>query len=93
MLVLRRPWLAFVGIPLDVPYVTLSTARVAASVGVLGFDTMLTAPFWWAVAGIASDGRTYNLAAALRYSRWPCARTAKEAATAAVAGVWCCADC
>ena len=53
--------LAFVGIPLDVRHVTLSTGSVAASVGVLGFDTMLTAPFWWAVGGIASMG-VLNLA-------------------------------
>ena len=53
--------LAFIGIPLDVRHVTLSTGSVAASVGVLGFDTMLTAPFWWAVGGIASMG-VLNLA-------------------------------
>ncbi len=61
MLGLVPTLLAFVGIPLDVRHVTLSTGSVAASVGVLGFDTMLTAPFWWAVAGIASMG-VLNLA-------------------------------
>ena len=49
---------AFVGIPLDVRHVTLSTGSVAASVGVLGFDTMLTAPIlvgggWYCINGRA----------------------------------------
>lgn len=56
MLGLLPTLLTFVGIPLDVRHVTLSTGSVAAAVGVLGFDTMLRAPFWWAVGGIASMG-------------------------------------
>ena len=69
--------LAFIGIPLDVRHVTLSTGSVAASVGV-GFDTMLTAPFWWAVGGIASMG-VLNLAVSFALAfRWPCARTARK---------------
>ena len=56
MLGLLPTLLTFVGVPLDVRHVTLSTGSVAAAVGVLGFDTMLRAPFWWAVGGIASMG-------------------------------------
>ena len=46
--------LAFVGLPIEVRHVTLSTGSVAAAIGVLGIDTVKTAAFWWAVGGIAS---------------------------------------
>jgi site-specific recombinase len=46
----------FFGLPLDVRHVTLSTGAVAASVGVLGLESMATDVFWWAVAGVASMG-------------------------------------
>ena len=53
--------LAFVGIPLDVRHVTLSTGSVAAAIGVLGLETLQTPALWWAVAGIAAMG-VLNLA-------------------------------
>ena len=53
--------LGFVGIPLDVRHVTLSTGSVAAAIGVLGVETLKTPALWWAVAGIASMG-VLNLA-------------------------------
>ena len=53
--------LAFVGIPLDVRHVTLSTGSIAAAIGVLGVETLKTPALWWAVGGIASMG-VLNLA-------------------------------
>jgi len=53
--------LAFVGVPIEVRHVTLSTGSVAAAIGVLGIDTLKTGAFWWAAAGIASMG-VLNLA-------------------------------
>ena len=53
--------MAFVGIPLDVRHVTLSTGSVAAAIGVLGVETLKTPALWWAVGGIASMG-VLNLA-------------------------------
>ncbi|MBT9494124.1 MAG: site-specific recombinase [Paucibacter sp.] len=48
--------LAFVGLPLDVRHVTLSTGQLAAAVGALGLDIFRLADFWWCVAGIAVTG-------------------------------------
>ena len=45
---------AFVGLPIEVRHVTLSTGSIAAAIGVLGFETVTTAGLWWAVGGIAS---------------------------------------
>lgn len=46
--------LAFVGLPIEVRHVTLSTGSIAAAIGVLGAETVRTAAFWWAVGGVAS---------------------------------------
>lgn len=46
----------FLGVPLDVRHVTLSSGALAASVVSLGWRSMLLAPFWEAVAGIAVIG-------------------------------------
>ena len=54
MLGLIPTLLAFVGLPLDVRHVTLSTGSVAAAIGVLGLDALKTPALWWAVGGIAS---------------------------------------
>ena len=48
--------LGFVGLPLDVRHVTLSTGQLAAAVGALGWETMTTAAFWWCVPTIALVG-------------------------------------
>ncbi|MDB5803752.1 MAG: site-specific recombinase family protein [Betaproteobacteria bacterium] len=44
----------FMGLPLDIRHVTLSSGSAAAAVMTLGPQVMLTGPFWLAVAGIAS---------------------------------------
>ncbi len=54
MLGLLPTILAFVGLPIEVRHVTLSTGSIAAAIGVLGADTLRTAAFWWAVGGVAS---------------------------------------
>ena len=61
MLGLLPSLLAFVGLPVEVRYVTLSTGSIAAAMGVLGVATLKTAALWWAVAGIAVMG-VLNLA-------------------------------
>jgi site-specific recombinase len=45
--------MAFIGLPLEVRHVTLSTGQLAAAAGALGWQVLHTAPFWWCVAGIA----------------------------------------
>jgi len=54
MLGLLPTILAFVGLPIEVRHVTLSTGSIAAAMGVLGTDTLHTAALWWAVGGVAS---------------------------------------
>ncbi len=61
MLGLVPPIVAFFALPLDVRHVTLASGQLAAAVGALGVGTVLTAPFWWCVAGIAATG-ALNLA-------------------------------
>jgi site-specific recombinase len=53
--------LHFLGLPLDVRHVTLSTGSLAAALPVLGYGTLLTWPFWNAFLGILLIG-TLNLA-------------------------------
>lgn len=48
--------MAFVGVPLEVRHVTLSTGQLAAAAGALGWDVLHAAPFWWCVAGIVATG-------------------------------------
>ena len=61
MLGLVPPIAAFFALPLDVRHVTLASGQLAAAVGALGLDTLLSAAFWWCVAGIAVTG-AFNLA-------------------------------
>jgi len=42
------------GLPLDVRHVTLSAGFLAASTSAIGLSALRSAPFWWAVGGIAS---------------------------------------
>ena len=58
---------AFVGLPIEVRHVTLSTGSIAAAIGVLGFETVTTAAFWWAVGGIASMA-VLNLAVSFAFA-------------------------
>jgi site-specific recombinase len=48
--------MAFIGVPLEVRHVTLSTGQVAAAAGALGWEVLHAAPFWWCVAGIVATG-------------------------------------
>ncbi|RQO56921.1 recombinase [Paucibacter sp. KBW04] len=56
MLGLVPPVLGFIGLPLDVRHVTLSTGQLAAAAGALGPDILKLSAFWWCVAGIACTG-------------------------------------
>ncbi|MDP2004571.1 MAG: site-specific recombinase [Rubrivivax sp.] len=56
MLGLVPALLGFFGVPLDVRHVTLASGQLGAAVGALGLSTVLTAAFWWCVAGIAVTG-------------------------------------
>jgi site-specific recombinase len=46
----------FLGLPVDVRHVTLSTGQLAAAAGALGMDIVHRADFWWCVAGVAATG-------------------------------------
>jgi site-specific recombinase len=46
--------LAFIGLPIEVRHVTLSTGSIAAAVGVLGVDVIHSPALWWAAGGVAS---------------------------------------
>ena len=48
--------LAFIGLPIEVRHVTLSTGQLAAAVGTLGWQTVTTREFWWCVAGLGVTG-------------------------------------
>ncbi len=48
--------LAFVGLPIEVRHVTLSTGQLAAAVSTLGWATAATPDFWWCVAGLGVTG-------------------------------------
>jgi site-specific recombinase len=52
---------AFVGLPLQVRHVTLSTGQLAAALGALGPSLLLEDRFWWCVLGIGTIG-VLNLA-------------------------------
>jgi site-specific recombinase len=60
MLGLVPALLGFVGLGIEVRHVTLASGQLGAAVGTLGWQTVLTAGFWWCVAGIAITG-TLNL--------------------------------
>ena len=47
---------AFVGLPLEVRHVTLSTGQLAAAAGALGWELLHEAAFWWCMAGIVVTG-------------------------------------
>lgn len=48
--------LGFLGLPLDVRHVTLSTGQLAAAAGALGPALLSQPAFWWCVAGIVVTG-------------------------------------
>jgi site-specific recombinase len=48
--------MSFLGLPMEVRHVTLSTGQLAAAAAALGWEVLHAAPFWWCVAGIAATG-------------------------------------
>ena len=46
--------LAFLGLPIEVRHVTLSTGQLAAAASTLGWATLSLPAFWWCVAGLAA---------------------------------------
>ena len=56
MLGLVPPLLGFVGLPIEVRHVTLSTGQLAAALGALGVGVLAQPAFWWCVAGIVVIG-------------------------------------
>ena len=48
--------LAFLGLPVEVRHVTLSTGQLSAAVSTLGWQAALDGGFWWCVAGLAATG-------------------------------------
>ncbi|MEN9629528.1 MAG: hypothetical protein RJA10_2755, partial [Pseudomonadota bacterium] len=56
MLGLVPALLGFVGLPIEVRHVTLSSGQLAAAVGALGLGVLSTGAFWWCVAGVAVTG-------------------------------------
>ena len=56
MLGLVPALLGFVGLPIEVRHITLSTGQLAAAVSILGWAVLSSSEFWWCVAGIAVIG-------------------------------------
>jgi site-specific recombinase len=56
MLGLVPALLGFIGLGLEVRHVTLASGQLGAALGTLGFEAVLTAGFWWCVAGIVATG-------------------------------------
>jgi site-specific recombinase len=56
MLGLAPALLGFVGLPMEVRHVTLSTGQLAAALGALGPQLLQEPVFWWCVAGITATG-------------------------------------
>jgi site-specific recombinase len=56
MLGLAPALLDFLGPPLDVRHVTLSSGQLGAALGALGWPLLAEPVFWWCVAGIAATG-------------------------------------
>lgn len=56
MLGLVPALLGFIGLPIEVRHVTLSSGQLGAAVGALGWGSLASAAFWWCVAGTAVTG-------------------------------------
>ena len=48
--------LGFIGLPLEVRHITLSSGQLGAALGALGTPLLREPAFWWCVAGIAVTG-------------------------------------
>jgi site-specific recombinase len=67
MLGLFPPVLAFLGLPLDVRHVTLSTGQLAAACASLGWEVIREPGLWWVIAclpliGVLNVGVSFYLA-------------------------------
>jgi site-specific recombinase len=56
MLGLAPALLGFIGLPVEVRHVTLSTGQLGAALGALGLPLLAEPAFWWCMAGIAATG-------------------------------------
>ena len=56
MLGLVPALLGFVGLPMEVRHVTLATGQLAAAAATLGLPVLVSAAFWWCVAGVVVIG-------------------------------------
>lgn len=56
LLGLTPPLLKFIGIPLEVRHITLSTGQMAASLPVLGAEVWQSPSWWWALMGLLLIG-------------------------------------
>ncbi len=56
MLGLAPALVDFLGPPLEVRHVTLSSGQLGAALGALGWSLLAESVFWWCVAGIAATG-------------------------------------
>jgi len=56
MLGMVPPLAAFLGLPLDVRHVTLSSGQLGAALGSLGTEALLAPAFWWCLAAIPLTG-------------------------------------
>jgi site-specific recombinase len=56
MLGLAPALLGFIGLPVEVRHVTLSTGQLGAALGALGLPLLAESAFWWCMAGIAATG-------------------------------------
>jgi site-specific recombinase len=56
MLGMLPPFLAFVGLAVDVRHVTLSSGQLGAAASSLGWDIVYQSDWWWAVASIPLIG-------------------------------------
>jgi site-specific recombinase len=48
--------MAFVGLPIEVRHVTLSTGQLAAAVSTLGWSTLQQPAFWWCASALLFTG-------------------------------------
>ena len=64
----------FFGIPLEVRHVTLATGQLALASYTLGSSVLVSAAFWWAVAGIAVTG-FMNLTVSFCLALWVAIRS------------------
>ncbi len=80
LLGLSPKFLAFLGIPLDVRHVTLSTGVVTLAACSQGIDVVKSPELWWAVLGIVGIG-LMNISVSFGMAFWVALRARKIEAT------------